>query len=171
MDRVVQAYGRALYMDFREPRGGASYRPLEAARFPPLFVAWSPRPGSISGLPHADVRRRFERGDPAVVAAMQVFPKLADRGLLCLEGGDFDGLRALVDENFDTRAEIFPLSDEDRDMVAIGRRERAAVKLCGSGGAVLGVMREAEDFPRLRARYRDAGYRILRPRLSAEGAP
>jgi len=165
MDRVVQAYGEALYMDFREPRTAASYRPVDLATLPPLFIAWCPRPGMVSGGPHAQVRSRYERGDAEVVAAMQIFPKLADEGLACLERRDLDRLHALVDLNFDTRARIFPLSAADREMVEIGRSGGAAVKLCGSGGAVLGVLRHSDDFATVEERYRGAGYASLRPRL------
>jgi glucuronokinase len=163
MDRVIQAYGGLVHMDFRPPRGPSSYRRLDPALLPPLFVAWNPEPGPSSGVPHAEVRARWLRGDPEVRAAMRVFPRLVDEGLACLERGDVAGLQRLVDRNFDTRASIWPLGERDLEMVRIGRGRGAAVKFCGSGGAVLGVMRAAAEYPDLAKAYEQAGFRVLRP--------
>jgi len=166
MDRVVQAYVGLVAMDCRAPRGPGSYRRLSPELLPPLFLAWDPEPGEPSGSAHAEVRARFEAGDPAVRSALARLPRLVDEGLECLERGDGAGLRRLVDLNFDIRAGIWPLRPGDREMVEIGRREGAAVKFCGSGGAVLGVMRDVADYPALERAYRRAGLRILRPRLA-----
>jgi glucuronokinase len=167
MDRVIQAYEGLLYMDFRAPRGPHSYRRLDPGLLPPLFVAWDPEPGVSSGVAHGDVRARWLRGDPDVRAAMAVFPRLADEGLACLERRDVAGLQRLVDRNFDTRASIWPIRARDFEMVRIGRARGAAVKFCGSGGAVLGVMREAAEWDAIAAAYAEAGYPCLRPRVAA----
>ncbi len=166
MDRVIQAYEGLLYMDFRPPRGAHAYRRLDPGLLPPLFVAWDPRPGESSGVAHGDVRARWLRGDPDVRAAMAVFPQLADEGLACLERRDVAGLQRLVDRNFDTRASIWPIRPRDLEMVRIGRARGAAVKFCGSGGAVLGVMRDAAEWDGVAAAYAEAGYPCLRPRVA-----
>ena len=47
-----------------------------------------------------------------------------------------------MDENFDTRCEIYGadvLGPDNLDMVAIARRHGSSAKFCGSGGAVFGV--------------------------------
>lgn len=167
MDRVIQAYEGLLFMDFRPPRGPESYRRLPASLLPPLFVAWDPEPGEPSGVAHADVRARWLRGDPDVRAAMAVFPRLAEEGLACLARRDVAGLQILVDRNFDTRASIWPMRARDLAMVRIGRARGAAVKFCGSGGAVLGVMRDAGEFRGIAAAYAEAGYPTLRPQVEA----
>lgn len=182
MDRVVQAYGGLVAMDCHAPRGPGSYRRLSPDLLPPLFLAWDPEPGEPSGSAHAEVRARFAAGDPAVRSALARLPRLVDEGLECLGRGDVVGFQRLVDLNFDIRAGIWPLRPRDREMVEIGRCEGAAVKFCGSGGAVLGVMRDPAEYPGLERAYRRAGLRILRPRVgpptpealkveAAEGAP
>ena len=98
---------------------------------------------------------------------MQRWPELADRGVGCLERGDVDGLAALVDENFDLRASIWDLLPRDHEMVAIGRECGAGVKFAGSGGAVVGVLRDPAGFAELESAYRDAGYAVLRPATGA----
>jgi glucuronokinase len=165
MDRVIQAYGGLLHMDFAPPRGAHSYRRLDPSLLPPMFVAWDPLPGQMSGVPHADVRARWERGDPAVREAVAEFPRLVDEALACLECGDREGFLGCVDRNFDTRASIWPCRARDLEMVRVGRGCGAAVKFAGSGGAVVGFLRGESRRPDVENAYAEAGFRCLRPQL------
>ena len=161
MDRAIQAHGGLLFMDFAEPR--KPWLRLDPDCLPPLYVAWDPRPGRDSGHTHASVRTRWLRGDRDVREAREVFPALAEEGRECLARGDFERLCALVDRNFDTRSSIYALPATDLDLVRIGREHGAAVKLCGSGGSVIGVLRDEAQRAKLERAYRDAGYRALKP--------
>ena len=116
---------------------------------------------------HDQVRARWERGDAAVRAAVDELATLADHGLAALRARDVPGFQRLVDRNFDVRASIWNLSARDHELVAVGRRRGVAVKFCGSGGSVLGVMRDDTEYPALEAAYRDAGCSILRPEVAA----
>ncbi len=165
MDRAIQAYEGLLAMDFRPPRSPASYRALDPALLPPLFVAWDPRAGVASGIVHRDMRARWLAGDPALRRAVETLRGLVDEGLRCLELGDAAGLRRCVDLNFDTRASVWTIAPRDREMVELGRARGAAVKFCGSGGAVLGVLREPDDYAAIERAYREAGLRSLALRV------
>ncbi|MBI1784253.1 GHMP kinase [Candidatus Sumerlaeota bacterium] len=165
MDRVIQAYEGVLHMDFKMPRTAASYTRIDPALLPPIFIAYDPRTGEVSGKVHSDVKFRWLRGDPEVREAIAVFPRLVDEGYPALLRGDFERLMRLVDKNFDTRAKIWKLSDRDHEMVRIGRNLGAAVKFCGSGGAVTGVMREESIYPEIEIAYTQAGYKVIRPRI------
>jgi glucuronokinase len=167
MDRAIQAYEGALVMDFGGPRTRTSYRALDPASLPPLFIAWDPRGGEHSGSVHADVRRRWQDGDPEVHAAMALFAELVDEGLACLEDGDTSGFRRLADRNFETRAGLFAIAERDRALVEIGRAAGAGVKLCGSGGAVVGVLEEAALYAKVAPVYAAAGFESLQPEFSA----
>jgi hypothetical protein len=68
-----------------------------------------------------------------------------------------------MDRNFDTRASLFSISQADHEMVEIGRALGGAVKLCGSGGAVIGAPIETLAFEEIEVAYRSAGYAFLRP--------
>lgn len=173
MDRVIQAYQGLLWMDFAPPRGVDAYRRLDPGCLPPLFVAWDPRGGETSRKSHGDVRLRFLRGDPDVRRALAVLPTLADEGLRCLERGDTPGLMRLVDRNFEARAEVYPPSAVDAELVRLARAAGTVAKLCGSGGAVLGVIPESSAWPRIEASYAAAGFGIARASVAppvAEGA-
>ncbi len=165
MDRVIQSHEGFMDMDFQEPRAAARDRRLDPALLPPLFVAWNPRGGERSGIVHDEVRRRFERGEPAVRSAMAEFPRIAAEGVDALESGDLARFRALVDRNFDLRATIWTLAPADRELVAIGRAAGAAVKFAGSGGAVVGVLASSDRFDAVRTAYAARGYPTLRPRV------
>lgn len=163
MDRVIQSYEGLVLMDFKPPRAAEQYRRLDPALLPPLFIAYDPNVGEVSGKIHSDVKFRWLRGDPEVREAISVFPKLVDEGIACLENGDHAGLMRLVNTNFDTRARIWRLSERDHLMVSLGRKLGAAVKFAGSGGAVVGVLLNEAAFPAIQEAYEEAGFRTLRP--------
>lgn len=165
MDRVIQSYEGLMHMDFKQPRTPASYTRLDPSLLPPLFVAYDPRTGESSGKVHSDVKFRWLRGDKDVRDAIATFPHLVDEGLPAFLKDDRATLMRLVDKNFDTRASIWALGERDHEMVRIGRVQGAAVKFCGSGGAVLGVMRAEADYPAIEKSYEAAGYRIIRPQI------
>jgi glucuronokinase len=165
MDRVVQAYEGVVHMDFSKPRGPDSYTRLDPKILPPLFIAWDPRTGQASNKVHNDVRFRWLRGDEDVRKAMAIFPGLVDEGMECLKRGDRKRFMELVDKNWDTRASIWTLSERDIELVKIGRAQGAAVKFCGSGGAVVGVMSDESLFPAIEKAYTAKGYRAARPQI------
>jgi glucuronokinase len=174
MDRAMQAYEGALAMDFRPPRTARSYRRLDPALLPPLFVAWQPPTGRASEQIHGGVRLRWLAGDPTVRATITEIAGLVDKGIACLERGDIREFQTLVDHNFDLRASIVDLSGRDLEMVRIGRSQGAAVKLCGSGGSVVGVMQEADEFAAIERAYAAKGYPTIRPKIvpdDSESAP
>lgn len=162
-DRVLQAYDGLLHMDFTPPRGPARYTRLDPALLPPLFLAWDPEPGQPSGAVHDVVRQRYLAGDPEVRAAIARFPALVDEGLAALRAHDHARFAHCVDANFDARAAIWPIGSRDRELVRIGRRHGAAVKFCGSGGAVVGVLPHEEERGAIASAYAGAGYRTLDP--------
>ncbi|HTO55266.1 MAG TPA: GHMP kinase [Myxococcota bacterium] len=171
MDRVAQAYEGLVAMDFRPPRGPASYRRLDPSRLPPLFLAWNPRGGTPSRVQHSDVRGRWLRGDTEVRRLVGDLVALAAKGEKVIESGDATELAALFDENFELRARVYPVSDVDRALVSIARARGAGAKLCGSGGAVIGGLRDPRAWPSLSRDYAAAGWaaKLARIQLPAAG--
>lgn len=159
-DRLAQAHEGLVHMDFRQIPWRAKL--LDTARMPPALVAWDPEPGRDSGAVHDDVRARWEAGDPGVRGVLAEFPVLVAEGLECLRSGDHRRLRALVDENFDLRARIFPIDERQRRLVELGRAAGAGTKFCGSGGAVLCVVEEPGELARVEAAFAEAGCPALR---------
>jgi len=171
MDRVIQAHEGVLFMDFAKPRAPGSLRRIDAARLPPLFVAWDPSAGAPSRKVHGDVRARWLTGDTDLRRVIEELAALADDGLACLEAGDGAGLRMAIERSFHVRARAFPLSERDRALVEIARKSGAAAKLCGSGGAVIGALADDAAWPPLERALGDAGYRADLARVAAPTDP
>ncbi len=171
MDRGIQTFGGVLHMNFARPVTPRSYVRLDPSALPPLFVAWDPSPGLESGRIHEDVRRRWERGDKDVRRLIMRFPRLVESGLPLLETRDWPGFQALMNENFDLRAALWNIGKRDRRMIEIGRSGGAGVKLCGSGGAIVGAMRSEEEFSSFESAYSQAGFGIIRPRIAQPESP
>ncbi len=55
MDRLVQAHGGLLRMDFAMPFAPGACAALDPAALPPLLLAWDPHPGRASGAVHDEV--------------------------------------------------------------------------------------------------------------------
>ena len=92
-DRVAQAHGGLLDMDFSKPWSEDSFRSVDPTLLPAMLVAWDSRPGSPSGDVHDEVRARHEARDPEVTQAMERFPQIAADGVLALAQGSGPSLR------------------------------------------------------------------------------
>ncbi|ORY46847.1 ribosomal protein S5 domain 2-like protein [Rhizoclosmatium globosum] len=110
-DRVIQAYGGLVYMDFNKPHmeshNHGIYTRLPLSHAPPnLWIAYVGVP-SDSGKIHNTIRQRFVQGDPVVHAAMEKFAGIAKSGREALERGEWRRVAELMDENFDTRRGLY----------------------------------------------------------------
>ena len=166
-DRVIQVYEGIVYMDFErsliESRGYGNYEPLTPPKAPPLYVAFDPARAEVSDVPHRNLRELFNRGDAAVVAAMQSFRELTDRGKKALMSGDWDELHKVTDANFDLRRTIMDIAPENLRMVEVARSVGASAKFAGSGGAILGLYRDGKHYQKLSDALAAIRCTVLRP--------
>ena len=163
-DRVVQAYGGTMYMDFDRSlmgaRGYGEYVRLDSGALPALFLAYLTE-GTESGKVHTDVRQRFEAGDPEVASAMEQFAMYAADARHAIESLDHVRLGALFNQNFDLRRKVFGdhvIGPAGLEMVRIARELGCPAKFSGSQGAVVGICASPDVVPRLRAAYEALGY-------------
>src|SRR5688572_8110145 len=166
-DRVIQTYEGIVYMDFErrliEGRGYGIYEELKPPKLPPLYVAYDPGRAEISDIPHRNLRELFERGDPTVVAAMQTYRDLTDRGRDALMRGDWDELHKVTNENFDLRKQIMPIAPENLRMVEAARATGASAKFAGSGGAICGLYHSSRQYQELVDALAALRCTVLRP--------
>jgi len=166
-DRVIQTYEGIVYMDFDrahlEKHGYGIYEPLVPPREPPLYVAYDPARAEVSDVPHRNLRALFEAGDPQVLAAMQKFRELTDRGRAALMAGDWDTLGEVMNANFDLRRTIMNIAPENLRMVEVARSTGASAKFCGSGGAIIGLFRNGRQYQMLSDALAGIGCSVIRP--------
>lgn len=178
-DRVVQTYGGLLDMDFAIDWDPHSYHRLTlraqgtqrkdpAKELPEgLFIAWDRETGDDSGQVHHDVRERWRAGDVAVRDAIGQFRRFATQGRAALDAGDIVTLASLMDDNYETRAKLWSIAPSDVEKIAIARRHGAGAKFCGSGGAVVGLLRDTAQLEALQTSYEQAGFSFVQPTLGS----
>lgn len=146
-DRVVQAYGGLVFMDFAPTALGDGarplYEPLDPWLLPDLYVAYLPAAAESSTVVHTELRRRFEAGEPAVTDAMERLAALAREARERLVARDHEGLARLMDAGFDVRRSVCELDSRHVRMVEVARGAGASATFAGSGGAIVGVCEDA----------------------------
>lgn len=169
-DRVIQAYGGVVYMDFAreymEEHGYGRYERLDASRLPPVYLAYRHDLGKESSTAHIRVRDLYDMGDETVIKTMAEIASLADEARRLMDAGDHEGLAWIVNRNFDLRARIFAIREADMRMILTARGAGASAKFCGSGGAVVGTYPGEGVLERLRDAMVDAGYEFLVPQVA-----
>lgn len=164
-DRVVQSHGGALDMDFGTAWEPAGYHRIDPARLPRFFLAWDRQGGDASDVAHSDVRRRYDAGDAEVVAAMGRFAELAERGRLAIDAGADERWPDLLDEAHALRSRFWHLRARDHRLVNAARSHGAGVAFAGSGGAVVGVLRDADALEATAGACADVGAGFIVPRV------
>jgi glucuronokinase len=166
-DRVIQVHEGVVYMNFdrelMERQGYGAYEELDPTLLPPLYVAYRTDLAEGTEVFHNDIRGRFQRGEPAVVAAMKFWADLTDQVKECLLRRDWDAIGPLLNQNFDKRREIYRISDENNRMVEVARAAGASAKFTGSGGAIVGTYRDEAMFDRLQQDLELLGVQVIRP--------
>jgi glucuronokinase len=160
-DRVVQAYEGLVYMDFGGGLAGERFELLDPALLPPLFIAYAASAPRPSAAVHADLRRRFERRDGAVVAALEEIAALAEAGRRCLLDGDRRRLGELMVANVAARARIIELDPRHLRLIEVARSLGAPANYAGSGGAIVGLVPEGRSADELRDAFATAGCELV----------
>lgn len=171
-DRVIQCYEGMVYMDFDQSQArqingltAYAYEPLELLQPPPLYLAYHTGLSEPTETFHNDIRGRFLRDDETVVNAMQHFAGLTAQGRAALLTNDVDRLKALINENFDTRRNFYRLPDWQMQMVETARQCGASAKFAGSGGTIIGTYEGQAMFDQLCVELDRVGSRVIKPQI------
>jgi glucuronokinase len=168
-DRVAQVYQGLVYMDFdaetMRKQGYGTYVPLDPGLLPSLFIAYRTDLSEGSEVFHNNIRERYGRDESEVVEAMRFWAGLTDRFRELLAAGDSEGMAKLMDDNFDRRRRIYRISEGNLKMVEAARAAGACAKFSGSGGAIVGIYRDAAMLERLRETLGPMGIEVVAPRL------
>lgn len=183
MDRVIQTYNGAVYMDFSEEKKkkrnessgldiDGEYTALDASLLPPLFVVWCDEP-SNSGKVHANVRRRWETGDSEVIQGMKDLASLTDVVMNALtnlrDDAGLQTLKSSMDANFDIRRRLFGdavLGSKNIEMIQMCRDVGCGAKFTGSGGACVAVCPDGQSqMDELMQTCMNRGFKIQRAEI------
>jgi glucuronokinase len=166
-DRVAQAYGGLVYMDFdrerMETHGCGRYETLDADTLPPLYIAYRTDLSQCSEIVHNNLRFRWKRGDPEVLEAMKFWAGLTDRVREALVNGRSHELAKLFNSNFDCRAALYDVGAGNQALVQAARDAGASAKFTGSGGAIIGTYPDESVFDRLQVRLTAMNVKVIRP--------
>jgi glucuronokinase len=161
-DRVVQAHGGLLSMDFAQ----GTVESLDPAGLPPLFVAWREDHAEHSGAVHAPLRERVQRREPQAVTLLAELAAAARAGRDAIAAADHPALAALVDRTFDLRAQLLELDPRHVRLVELAREHGSHATFAGSGGAVAGIAGDAA-WDALEAAYTADGCGFARARVAS----
>ncbi len=168
-DRVIQAFGGVVYMDFDQElmkhQGYGQYESLDPALLDRLYVAYRTSLSEGTELFHNNVRERWRRGEPLVVEAMKTWASYAEQGRTALLAGDRKKLHELIDANFDLRTKLYEIGAGNLEMIHVARNCGVSANFAGSGGAIVGLYESADQFDRLAAELGAIGVAVIRPKI------
>ncbi|MEZ4663191.1 MAG: hypothetical protein R2911_37060 [Caldilineaceae bacterium] len=169
-DRVIQCYEGVVFMDFAQEQERTihglrcfRYEPLDPALLPALYMAYHNALSEPTELFHNDIRGRYDRGDQAVIGAMDACAALARAGRAAILSRDGQKLSQLINDNFKVRRGIYNLPSWQVEMVETAQRCGASAKFAGSGGAIIGVYEGEEMFQELVQALGAIGSRTFKP--------
>ena len=146
-DRVTQAFGGLVFMDFAdrgskgsgEPARHGLYEQLRRELLPPLLIAWRADAGGHSGEVHASLRERHRRGEEVVHLTIGELARAAREARAALLTGDVKRFCGCVDQSFDLRRRMLDLDGRCVEMIETARASGASANYTGSGGAIVAV--------------------------------
>jgi galactokinase/mevalonate kinase-like predicted kinase len=175
VDQYMCTFGGLQYVDLRgkehetpsETHPFATVEPLaeHVPRLPFLLAYTGVR--HHSGQVHAPIRERWERGEPAVVAAYERMAELARAGKRALLEEDWTRLGTLMNENHALQRQLGGSGEVDERLIRAALDAGAlGAKLAGAGhGGTIAALLPCDDSPGIRAALEEAGATALyRPR-------
>ncbi|MDA7865842.1 GHMP kinase [Akkermansiaceae bacterium] len=171
-DRVIQAYEGLVFMDFGqehfEDEGYGLYEELDVSSLPSLFIAYRTTLSEGTEIFHNDIRNRFNRQEPKIMAALEEWADLAQQTRDLLVAGKGDQIGPLLDRNFDLRRETYELSSGNLAMIEAARAVGASAKFTGSGGAIVGTYEGEEMFSKLKKSLELQDCKVFKPQIIAD---
>lgn len=167
MDRVIQVYEGCVYMDLDQDliqkRGYGVYESLNPDLLPPLYLAYKPQLGKVSGRVLNDIRLGYDQGDPFVIDTLKQIAKKAQIGKQALIDQNLDQFFCLMNENFDLRSQIMQISKSNIQLIQTARNCGASAKFAGSGGSIIGMVKNEDMYSNLVEALNKLGAVVIKP--------
>jgi glucuronokinase len=168
-DRVIQVYEGCVYMDFEkkylENKGYGKYEPLNPRLLPNLYIAYKTNLGKVSGTVFNDLKSKYEKGDKAVLDALNNIASFAEQGKEVILKKDYDKLSDLMNSNFDERSKVMNISESNKELVQTARSCGASAKFTGSGGSIIGTYTHDDILKKLIIELKSINARVIKPHI------
>ncbi|MBN2030094.1 GHMP kinase [bacterium] len=166
-DRVIQVYEGCVHMDFNrkilEEKNHGIYERIDPRLLPNLYIAYKTSLGKVSGKALSNIRNRYDSGDRFVVETLQKIADLADTGKEAILNQDSRTLNRIINQNFDYRKQIMPISESNLEMIETARSCGASAKFAGSGGSIIGIYTDDDMLTRLNVELKKLNARVIKP--------
>lgn len=156
-DRLVQSVGQLVAMRFAP----VAYERLDPPIDLPLFVAWSGAAAQTSDTVHRSLQRRFDVGDPHVVASMRGLAEQANVAADAIKSGDLTRLGRAIDRTFEIRSMMIDVDATTQAMVRIAVRNGAPANSAGSGGSIVGLAHDHDHLTELESAFAGYGFQAI----------
>ncbi|MFW6327892.1 MAG: mevalonate kinase [Bacteroidota bacterium] len=165
-DRVAQAYECPVYMDFDEKlmqkQGYGYYERLNADNLQNIYIAYRRDLSEGSEVVHNNFRERFNYREPDVLTAIEKWKKLTGNVKDRIQSGNPD-INGFINENFDIRKAVMTISSLNLKMVELARSVGASAKFTGSGGAIIGLYKDENNYTALKKLLNENDIEVLKP--------
>lgn len=172
-DRVAQVFEKPVYMNFdrqlMEQRGFGEYTAFDADLLPNIYIAYKTDLAEGSEVTHNDFRERYEKGDEAVLKAIEEWGVISEAVYKRLLDGEKDSIGELLNLNFDIRKKVMNLHPDNLTMVEAARHCGASAKFTGSGGAIIGTYANEQVFTQLQSELANIGATVIKPQIVDNG--
>ncbi|MDA7657057.1 GHMP kinase, partial [bacterium] len=162
------------FMDFAkehfEAQDYGSYEELDVSSLPSLYIAYRNTLSEGTEIFHNDIRSRFNRQEPEIMAALDEWADLAQQTRDLLVAGKGNQIGPLLDRNFDLRMQTYQLSRGNLAMIEAARAAGASSKFTGSGGAIVGTYEGEEMFSKLKGSLEAQGCQVFKPQIAPDSS-
>ncbi len=168
-DRVAQAFEKPVFMNFEkkimEKQGYGDYSPLNIEQFPSMYIAFRKNLSEGTEILHNNLKARFEIGEEKVLKAMERWGQITVDFKKALLNNDRLKIHDLINENFDLRRSLVPISKGNIQMVELARSVGASAKFTGSGGAIIGTYDNEITYNKLKDLMNNHGIEVIKPNI------
>lgn len=168
-DRVAQAFEKPVFMNFdkkiMEKQGYGDYQVLLNQHFPNFYIAFRKNLSEGTETVHNNLKARFEIKEEKVLKAMIRWAQITEEFRDALEKEDTKKMHKLINENFDLRRKLIPISQGNIEMVELARSVGASAKFTGSGGAIIGTYSDEIMYNQLHDLMSNHEIEVIKPNI------
>jgi len=168
-DRVAQAFEKPVFMDFNKEimtkQGYGNYLVLKTTNFPNFYIAYRKNLSEGTEVVHNNLKARFDIGEEKVLHAMERWGQITEEFKIALEKNEHETMHNLINENFDLRRSLIPISKGNIEMVELARSVGASAKFTGSGGAIIGTYKDEITFSKLKDVLSNNEIEVIKPNI------